>query len=227
MKYCCDINVDNYSQRNNQYFRRNGESVANCHTTCNVTAMVEGLHLSGYKFPQGQFEQPEDNLMDFIINDPVIDQRYKQIYPAMYNDYKTGKPNCYWPNEVHALLCEGTNRWMGTNCVRFLDNLKIWDYLKQNFTESTVSLPIVVSGCFPKSNGSSLNHIVLITGVEIIDDEVTKVKWDDPYGNTLKDFVGSGNDVWVSRKFAEANLKPLGSKNIKWAHVFKKAAPVI
>ena len=227
MKYCCDYNEENYSQRDNSYYKRVGDSVANGDTMCNVTAMIEGLHLSGYKFPSGKFEQPEDNLMDFIINDQVIDKRYSEIYPAMYKDYKTGKPNCYWPNEVHALLCEGTNRWIGTDCVKFEENLKIWDYLVHNFTQSTVPLPIVVSGCFPKSNGAKLNHIVLITGIEIVEGEITKVKWDDPYGNTTKDFVGSGNDIWVSRTFAENYLKPLGSKTVKWAHIFKKAAPVI
>lgn len=227
MEYCCDLNKDNYSQRNNEFYKKIGNSEAKGSTMCNVTAMVEGLYLAGYKFPSGKFEQPEDNLMDFIINNEEIDIQYKNTFPAMYRDYKEGKKDCYWPNEIHSLLCKGTNLWMETSCVEFIEGLKIWDYLKKNFVDSAVSLPVVVSGSFPKSNGSRLNHIVLVTGVKYENGKITEIKWDDPYGNTLTDWTGSGNDVWVSREYAELNLKPLGSKDIKWAHVFSRPAAII
>jgi hypothetical protein len=48
------------------------------------------------------------------------------------------------------------------------------------------------------------------------------VIWDDPYGNTLNDWHGSGNDVRASyRRFVEW-IKPTGNTQVKWAHLFKE-----
>jgi hypothetical protein len=50
--------------------------------------------------------------------------------------------------------------------------------------------------------------------------------WDDPYGNTLNDFTGSGNDIKVDWSYAIKNLKPLNNRK-KWAHIFVKPVEII
>lgn len=236
-EYKVDKNKINYTQRNNLILLKNGKSVFDKNCTCGPTSMCQALDYNGFHFPQIiEYEQPEDELAHFINTNKEILEIYEKDYPAMYRDFKGGKKDCYWPTEIHRLLAHGTNLWLETDAVSFSENNDFKKLLYEEIVKKESAF--VVSGSFPKSDGKRLNHIVTITGViyhEAHLDEAFKNKeyptptyiiWDDPYGNTLKDFTGSGNDVKVDWSYAIQNLKPLNSRK-KWAHTFTKPVEVI
>jgi uncharacterized protein YvpB len=179
-----------YSQRNN---------IVKPFESCNVTSMVMALDYLGYQFPKGEYEQPEDNLRDFIES--------------------------YGKNpEIHAELSEYTNKWMGCEVTKFGTARKINDI----FSEILAGRPVVISGTFPgfpTIRQKPLGHIVCLVGAEWESkaDWIGPpdfVVWDDPYGNTVADWKGTGNDVKVEyQKFVEW-IKPVNDPIIKWAHYF-------
>ena len=230
--FTCDENKINYSQKNNKYYKKINNAVAYSNTMCNVTSMIMALDYAGFKFPDlGKWEQPEDAFMDFMLNSKEVDKMYEKDYPTMYKDYKAGKKDCYFPNEIHSLLSYATNLWLQDVVTKFTTKGRIkkllWDNLVQN------SLPLVVSGSFPMSNGKRFNHIVTITGVKYDSlkngEESTpiQIKIDDPNGNPLKDWTGSGNDIMLDWQFCVENLKPLNSENEKWVHYFIKGGAAV
>ncbi len=246
----CDINKENYSQRNNA-FNFDPEKVNSfkspylkrkltAHDMCNVTAMVMALEYLGIDFrklvEKSSFIQPEDALCEFIVNSKEIDEKYKREFASMYRDYQEGLDSSYTPNEIHALLSFGTNLWLNNEYsshnafTKFSQNKLLTEVLINNFVKK--SSPIVVSMRVPRLNKSPLHHIAAVTGVEYplsifekaimsgITPKPTKLKLDDPYGNTLNDFIGSGNDIWISWDWAAKNFKNLESDNKKWVHEF-------
>jgi len=82
-----------YSQRNNEL---------NPSSACNVTSMVSGLVSASWPLPAGKYKQPEDNLLEFIRSNPAVQKRWDAIDPQ----HKTP------PNQLHELLCLGTNLWV-------------------------------------------------------------------------------------------------------------------
>jgi hypothetical protein len=144
----------------------------------------------------------------------------------MYEDYKKGKKDCYYPNEIHSLLSYATNLWVQDTVTTFTTKGDFKQLLCASLVEN--SRPLVVSGSFPMSNGNRFNHIVTVTGVLYDEDNPTwkstplQIKIDDPNGNPLKDWTGSGNDIMLDWDFCVKNLKPLNSENEKWVHVFIK-----
>jgi hypothetical protein len=166
--------------------------------SCNVTSMVMALSYMGYGFPAGDYEQPEDNLRAFI-------------------EGKGGDP------ENHYDLSDLTNLWMGRKATEFSTARKI----SAIFGEILEGRPVVISGTFPGcpvKGKKPLGHIVCLVGAEWPGttwigppDEVV---WDDPYGNTMNNWKGSGNDVRVNyEKFIEW-IKPVGDVSVKWGHFF-------
>ena len=241
----CDGNKENYSQRNNQFvWKKNFAEVKNS-TMCNVTSYVMFADYAGWKLPVGKYTQPEDNFADFIMNSKEVDDYYKKNYPAMYDEYKAGKKGCYTPNEIHSILSYAFNLWVKVpNATRFIERANFPALCWKNFVLD--SLPFVISGSFPKSNGVRLNHIVVCTGFAMEekdyieasnsvklngvipnDIKIAKVKIDDPYGNTLNDWQGSGNDIFLPWSYVVKNIKPLNSSNIKWAHVIERPVAVV
>lgn len=245
--FSCDENKENYSQRNNKFNWRNKDAVINANTTCNATSYVMFADYAGWHLPSGKYEQPEDNFTDFIVNSPEVDTYYKTHFPAMYKDFKEGKAGCYTPNEIHKILCYAFNLWVGVeDAARFLEKCNIKSALWRYFVAD--SLPLVLSGSFPTSKGKALNHIVVCTGVAYKKEDYekakssikilgtipnaelltpAKIKIDDPYGNTLKDWQGSGNDVWLDWNYVVKNVKPLNSPDIKWAHTIKAPVAIV
>jgi hypothetical protein len=59
--------------------------------------MVSALVSANWLLPGGKFEQPEDNLLDYIRQNPEVQKRRDQIDP------KHNIP----PNQWHELLCLG------------------------------------------------------------------------------------------------------------------------
>jgi hypothetical protein len=188
--------IVNVSQNKINYSQRN--NLIKPFESCNVTSMVMALSYLGYTFPRGDFEQPEDNLRRFM------EERGKD--PTMHYD-----------------LSECTNRWMQKDVTGFGTNRKISDI----FTELREGRPVVISGTFPghpTKKTKPLGHIVCLVGAEWSGETTASpdaVIWDDPYGNTLQDWQGSGNDIKVDyRKFIDW-IKPVGDVSVKWGHFFK------
>lgn len=234
--YNVDENKINYTQRNNKYrFGDNNRNAkTNYATTCNVTSICMALDYAGFKFPNGEFEQPEDNLAKFIMESDLVDSEYAKRYPAMYKAYKNDEPGCYTPNEIHKLLEIGTNEWMGTKVDTFSDSTPMMDIIEDIVDRQ---LPVVMSGTFPqkKANGTIVNyfHIVCLTGVAFEEEYsgLTDPAYyiiDDPWGWTHNYAAGkSGNDVPLTRDQFNAWLKPVNNTKIKFAHRFEKPVAVI
>jgi hypothetical protein len=162
--------------------------------------MVMALDYLGYQFPKGEFDQPEDNLRKFI---------------------ETHGKN----PEVHAELSEYTNKWMNREVTRFSTARKISDIL----AEILAGRPVVISGTFPgypTKMPNPLGHIVCMVGAEWLGNDwigpPDTIIWDDPYGNTLDDWKGSGNDIKVDFTTFIEWIKPVGDPLIKWGHFFFK-----
>jgi hypothetical protein len=188
--------IVNVSREKENYSQRN--NAIKPFESCNVTSMVMALDYMGYQFPKGAHEQPEDNLHAFI------------------------EANGKNP-EIHAELSEYTNRWMGRKVTGFNTSRKINDIL----AELLAGRPVVISGTFPgypTKKAIPLGHIVCLVGAEWPGKDwighPESVLWDDPYGNTLKDWQGTGNDVKVDFEKFVNWIKPVGNPSVKWGHFF-------
>lgn len=243
--FSCDENKENYSQRNNEFVWHNKDAKVWAGTMCNVTSYVMAADYAGFKFPDGKYSQPEDNFADFIRADPRVDTYYKKVMPAEWMKWNAGKKDAYSPMEIHTVLSYAFNLWMDCEkdqLSKFLDNCNFPAALYNNFVKG--SLPIIVSGAFPYASNPNkkLNHIVVCTGVVYDEKEFDAyqkcstpagyltpkmIKIDDPYGNVLKDWQGTGNDCYLTWRYCIDNLKPLKSTSLKWAHVFSKPAAIV
>ena len=190
-------NKVNYSQRNNE---------RDPLYTCNTTSMVMALCYLGYQFPKGKYKQPEDNLHYFITEELKL------------------RP---W---VHAELSLGTNKWMGKDVTSFSTVRPIKDIFK----ELKNGKPVVLSGDFPGTptvRKTPLGHIVVLVGAiwnkNIFLRRPTTVIIDDPYGDTLNDWKGSGNDIELSWTQFIDWFKPIKSETVKWGHFFKSPQEAI
>ena len=168
-----------YSQRNNELSPG---------SSCNVTSMVSGLVSAGWPLPAGKFKQPEDNLLDLIRSSPVVQRRWDAIDPG----HKTP------PNQIHELLCLGTNIWvehLGGPKIELLWRLYIAD-VKKAIDEGGA---VVMSGRFQDAKSGEIGHIVAVVGYQAADaGEVTHFILDDPWGDyeTLYK-VQRGDDVFM------------------------------
>jgi hypothetical protein len=169
-------------------------------SSCNVTSMVMALSYIGYALPPGENQQPEDNLRSFI------------------------EANGKNP-ENHYELSEYTNRWMNREVTKFSTDRKISDIL----AEILAGRPVVISGTlpgYPTKKPKPLGHIVCLVGAEWSGNDwigpPDKIIWDDPYGDTLKDWQGSGNDIRVDFEKFVNWIKPVGNPSVKWGHFFYK-----
>lgn len=166
--------------------------------SCNVTSMIMALSYMGFTLPKGDYDQPEDNLRAFI--------------------------NANGKNpENHYELSEYTNRWIGREVTKFSTERKISDIL----AELLAGRPVVISGTFPgypTKKEKPLGHIVCMVGAEWRGDNwigpPDSIVWDDPYGNTLNDWQGSGNDIKLDYKKFIGWIKPVGDGYVKWGHFF-------
>lgn len=241
-------NKDNYGQRNNKYVHKNcnGITDVSAGTMCNGTSEVMAADYDGWKFPDGKFEQPEDNFLDFMMSSKEVDDYYRTAMPTLYADYKKeilnekGKPAYYTPNEVHKVLAFAFNKWMGSEVVTFKENVAIIDLIK----ELVEGRACVLSGKFNK-----LNHIVCLVGAKwkvtkedatpaqlnaLIEQIVEQGKMpdsfiiDDPYGDYHTDYmVAKGNDIEVPFADFIHIFKPIDNASVKMAHIFKSGAATI
>ena len=234
-------NLDNYTQKNNEYTEKLANRKVNWATVCNCTSIAMALYYNGYKFPTAEsdkFPQPVDRLTKFIMESKEVDAYYKDHMPAMYADYKKGLKDCYTPNEIHSCLELGTNLWMGTTCDTFRMDVSLSELKKILIVDNMAT---VISGKFNK-----YNHIVCLVGASYSEtEELDKALdsgnmdlflstqpidfiVDDPYGAVC---IGHpelpGNDIHIPYLDFINEIKPLGNPSIKWAHVFKKPAAIV
>ena len=234
--YNVDENKENYTQRNNKYEwgKNNNNAKVKSSTMCNVTSICMALDYAGYKFPSGEYSQPEDNLAKHIMESKLVDEEYKKRYPAMYKSFKDDEAGCYTPNEVHKLLEIGTNEWIGSKIDTFSDSTDIRNIINDIAIRQ---MPVVLSGSFlqTKPNGTKavFHHIVCLTGVAFTKEYDGKImpKYyviDDPWGYTHNYYLGkSGNDVYLTDEQFMAWMKPINNNKIKFAHRFEKPVAIV
>ena len=188
-----------YTQRNNKI--KPGSS-------CNVTSMVAALSAAGWpveKMASGG-RQPEDELMRFILTDAACDRKWRMLDPQ-------GRIP---PNEWHAVLAYGTNRWLlglgySSGIVEWKENATLEEIRQQVDKGGSV----VVSGQFPCQSGK-LDHVVAVVGYDAAGFII-----DDPWGDWHDGYITTkGDDISLAQSEALQMLKPLGSGK-KWAHLVR------
>lgn len=195
-----------YSQRNNQ-LKPEG--------ACNVTSMINALSSAGWpvsKLGTKKYPQPEDALMNFMMNDNTVLVAWRKIDPA----------GSYPPNEWHAILALGTNLWLRANgllcqyknAVEFRE-----DVTAEDVTRTIVNGGAVVcTGRFITAQKKTIGHVVCVVGYENDDNEKTFVL-DDSWGDYHDGYVTqNGNDVKMSFADFTSLLRPCGSPK-KMGHI--------
>jgi hypothetical protein len=153
----------------------------------------------GIPFPKGNYEQPEDNLRYFI--------------ETVHGEAPTN----------HYPLSEFTNKWLGRKVTYFSTSVPVKDIIN----DLKKNLPVVLSGTFPgypNKLAEPLGHIVTLVGAVWDGNDEKKDPdqfiIDDPYGNTLDNWRGSGNDVYLPLNLFIEWMKPINVRTVKWAHRF-------
>jgi hypothetical protein len=129
--------------------------------------------------------------------------------------------------EIHADLAEYTNRWLGKAAVSF----SIKRTVSQIINEIVDGRPVIMSGQFPGSptrRSQPMGHIVCLVGCEWqpanAENPVASSDFfiiDDPYGDTLNDWKGSGNDIRLAAGTFYSWMKPEKDQGVKWGHFLK------
>ncbi len=235
-KVCVYWNVSvgkqNYSQRNNEFSFVKGERKVNWSNECNITSIVRSMDYNGFIFPKGKYKQDEDNLADSMLHSKLVDDEYKKRYPALYKEWEAGDKDCYSPIELHKLLEIGTNEWIGADVDAFKESASISSIVDELINKRH---SVVVSTTFV-----STGHIVSLVGVaypkdlfdecekngtDICSNTPVAYCYDDSWGTwdpvTRKyDCTKLGNDMWISSEVFLREIKPVGSKTTKMAHIF-------
>jgi hypothetical protein len=190
---------DNFSQRNNEV-----RPFSSCNTTSLImaTSYIPSLWNifvnSPYFLKYKQFNQPEDKLQQALL------------------DWNFEPTN-------HYDLMKGYNKFMEKD----IDFFSVAVPFKELIGDLLSGLPWVGSGTFPGfplPEKKPLGHIFCVVGMVYEDDPYVPSKMiiDDPYGNTMNNWKGSGNDVEVPWDYFVQWMKPVNDPSIFWAHRFKK-----
>ena len=191
--------MDNFSQRNNAIDPFN---------SCNVTSMVMAVSYI-------------PTLWEAFVRSPYYSEydRYFQPEDRFHQAMRDWGLNV----QVHVDLMLGINKWLGFAA----DNFSVDVSLFRIIEDLKLRLPVVMSGDFPGhpvKREKPLGHIVCLVGAvwEKEDTSSFPEKWiiDDPYGNTMNNWQGSGNDVVIPHEFFNAWMKTCNNSVNKWAHRF-------
>jgi hypothetical protein len=154
---------------------------------------------SGYYFMYKQFEQPEDRLQQSLL------------------DWGLDPTN-------HYDLMRGFNKFIGKDVDTFSESVSIKDLID----DLLFGKPWVGSGTFPgypskiQPPKKPLGHIVCVVGMEYENDPYSPsaIIIDDPYGNTMNNWIGGGNDVKIPWNLFVDWMKPVKDPGVFWAHRF-------
>jgi hypothetical protein len=150
-----------------------------------------------------QFEQPEDRLQQALL------------------DWGLDPTN-------HYDLMNGYNRFMGEDIDFFSTSISIKDLIDGLL----FGKPWVGSGTFPgypeinidlkTGEPKPLGHIVCVVGIVYDNDPYSPsaIIIDDPYGNTMDNWKGSGNDIQIPWDLFVKWMKPVNDPAVFWAHCF-------
>jgi hypothetical protein len=148
-----------------------------------------------------QFDQPEDRLQQFLLD--------SGFEPTNHYD-----------------LMKGYNQFMGKD----IDSFSISVPFRDLIDDLLSGIPWVGSGTFPgypykiQPPKKPLEHIVCVVGMVYGKDPYFPAEMiiDDPYGNTMENWIGSGNDVIIPWDLFVQWMKPLNDPELFWAHRLKK-----
>ena len=204
--------LENFSQRNNEV-----KPLESCNTTSYTmaTSYIDKLweifkNSKIYKKYSIKYKQEEDCLQKYALDIGLNPTVHADLCKA-YNNFMNG----------------GTEKELGSEYKTyaiFRDNVPIISILN----EIECGRPVVLSGTFPgfpTAKKTPLGHIVTLVGdawnpSSDINNHPDYLIIDDPYGNTVNDWKGSGNDVFITwAQFIEW-FKPVGGETVKWAHMF-------
>jgi len=192
---------DHFSQRNNEI---------DPHNACQVTSMVmaasyiprlwEAFERSPYFGQYSSFPQPEDR-----FHQAMLDWRMDPT--------------------VHGNLMAGFNKWVGFSADFFSTTVP----LSQLIDDLRKGLPVVMSGTFPgypEPLKIPYGHVVCLVGAEWenendVYDPPSHWIINDPYGDTMNNWKGSGSGVAIPHALFNEWMKVCGDMGMKWAHRFK------
>lgn len=226
-------NFANYSQRNNEYIDEiTNKNIA--HSMCNITSYCMAYSFIGGKFPNKskKYSQEEDKALEFIRRNKETLKYYETILPLYYKAWKNNEKDNYPPEQIHAVLSFGFNKYVEYKASSFNEKTNIDDIIKEIINNNQ---PMVMSGKFGK-----FNHIVCLVGLvakkEILSHlgERSLLKYidsfiiDDPYGDYHENYkIIKGNDIIMSKEDFVKIFKPVEDKDIKMCHYFFKASSVV
>jgi hypothetical protein len=112
----------NYSQRNNEYVWKRKKLIVRNTNTCNTTSLCMGSSYAGWIFPKEpypEFEQEEDRLTKFCLEDPRVSEFYKKKMYTLWKQWQDGDEDAFPPNQIHEILEFAVNTWFGSTVVKF------------------------------------------------------------------------------------------------------------
>jgi hypothetical protein len=197
---------ENFSQRNNK---------VRPYSSCNTTSMTMASSYIGFLWDlflnspyfsrYKQFEQPEDRLQQALL-DWGLDPTNHYDLMRGYNKFMCKEPDVDFfsvsasKNDLIDDLLSG-KPWVGSGTF-------------PGYPEINVD---------PKTNKPKpLGHIVCVVGFVCENDPYSPsaIIIDDPYGNTMDNWKGSGNDIQIPWNLFVNWMKPPGDPNVFWAHRF-------
>jgi len=198
---------DYYSQRNNRLYPS---------STCNVTAMVQALHLAGYN-PESWAktrEQPEDALAAFTDDPRVNAERARQNI----DPWGLSIPN----RQIHSLLSFATNLWTGIPGLTSFSTSLGLDALMANLI---LGHPVVISTKLTPGG-----HVVTLAGMRVTGTPpgvgtpavgtIEGFFIDDPWGDYTTDYASpNGKKVFMKKEDFLTLVNQTGSMS-KWGHTF-------
>jgi hypothetical protein len=197
-----EVNVSNgkinFSQRNNEL-----HPFESCNTTSLTMAtsyiprLWDIFTQSPYYKKYEKLAQPEDRLHKFMLDNGLI---YTNHYDLM----------------------RGYNLFMGKD----IDFFSVSASFKDLVDDLLSGKPWVGSGTFPgypQRKKEPLGHIICVVGLVYENDPYFPAQMiiDDPYGNTMNDWQGSGNDIKIPWDLFVEWMKPVKDDKTFWAHRFK------
>lgn len=131
---------DVYTQRNNALYPDE---------TCWPTSAVQAMHIRNITMPRGKYDQDEDNLADFCMRDARVKALHNKLDPN--RDYK--------PWQVHDVLCEAINLWVGYELASRHYGGDPTPYIDDGKC-------VVLSGKFPYYSGRPISHAICVHGYD-------------------------------------------------------------
>ncbi len=109
---------------------------------------------------------------------------------------------------------------------REIDSFSVSVPFRKLIDELIAGRPWVGSGTFPgfpRLISNPIGHIVCVVGMVYESDPYSPAEMiiDDPYGNTMENWTGSGTDVKIPWDLFVSWMKPVKIPDVFWAHRLK------